>query len=184
MEKKNATIRLPEGNFDVPVLFFENSDRAKLKELFENWNALNKLCEECGSTRKVNLPEALTEGIFCIETGAVRFIESIPNANTSFDCYNLQTQKRIQIKGTSSRGPTSFGPKSVWDELYLVDFYNDKNVDGTYKIYLINTDIKDIMMNTDETFQQQQEQRRRPRFNLYKDIIEDKGIEPIYMGKL
>jgi hypothetical protein len=73
---------------------------------------------------------------------------------------------KIEIKCSSSKGPLSFGPTQKFDELYCVDasdFLNDKII-----IYKINEPhkIKELYVNKFETFQQQCEQKRRPRISL------------------
>ncbi len=185
MKIKEEKIKLPEGTFLVQTISFDKNDKKKFKQIFSSWIRLSKLSKQLEANRGINLPEALSEGLFCMETGAVKVKGNVGGANSSFDCYNLKTKKRIQVKGASSRGPTSFGPKSEWDELYFIDFYNDGDVDGTYKIYFIENNLLDnCMVNKTETFKDQQEQGRRPRFVLYEKFIEPKKIKPIKTGKL
>jgi Bsp6I restriction endonuclease len=62
----------------------------------------------------------------------------MPGANSSFDCYEPQKSKRIQVKACSvEEDLTSFGPDSVWDEIYFVHFYPNKKYDGSYNYGLL-----------------------------------------------
>lgn len=73
-----------------------------------------------------------------------------------------------------------FGPKSKWDDLYFLDFYNNGKVDGQFDVYLIPDQyIRDQSLNKDETFTDQQKQKRRPRFGIKKEIIAKFNIKPI-----
>lgn len=185
MIKKTVTLNLPEGEFEAKVLEFEESDRQVLSNVYRNWRAL---CSDLSKLegRCVNVPEVLSEGVFCLEMRAVRIKSRIQGANTSFDCYSLQTGERIQVKACSVIPDlTSFGPKSTWDKLYFLDFYRQGRWDGTFDIYLIdNQDVYNYKVNKSETFKQQQNQKRRPRFSIYKGIIQLKGLTPIKTAKL
>src|SRR5690606_37452399 len=124
------------------------------------------------------------EGLFCLDMDAVRINTNIPGANTSFDCYRISDNKRIQVKACSVLPDlTSFGPKSVWDELYFLDFYREGKWDGTYDIYLIDNElIYNHKVNENQTLREQQEQGRRPRFSIYKSIILKNKLKPLKTG--
>jgi hypothetical protein len=185
MKKEKIQIELPEGTFDTNVLIFEDSDRENLKNIYKNWR---NLCDELVEmdARKVNLPEGLSESATCLEMGFFRFTESISTANTSFDAYDPKTKKRIQIKACSILPDlTSFGPNSKWDEIYFIDFFRKGDWDGTFDIYLIpNELIYSHKVNKNQTLKEQQEQGRRPRFSIYKEIILANNISPVKTGKI
>jgi hypothetical protein len=185
MKEKTVKIKLPEGTFETKVIVFDISDKPRLYQLYKEWRSL---CDNLTSmvARAVNLPEGLSESAFCAEMDCVRCVESISGANTSFDCFNLQTNERIQVKACSVLPDlTSFGPKSVWDKIYFVDFFREGKWDGTFDIYLIdNQDIYGHKVNVHQTLKEQQEQRRRPRFSIYSEIILKKGLKPIKTGSL
>ena len=65
MPIKLTKINLPEGQFNVPLQFFNKADKAGLKAIYTKWVALSDLIQKKGG-RRVNLPEFLSEGIFCI----------------------------------------------------------------------------------------------------------------------
>ncbi len=185
MERKRVKIKLPEGEFETTVSIFTKSDRKFLYKIYRLWRLLSSLLQKINS-RAINLPEGLSEGAFCLEMGVARITENIPGANTSFDCFDLKTNERIQVKACSVLPDlTSFGPKSVWDKIYFVDFYREGKWDGTFDIYLIdNEDIYNHKVNKNQTLREQQKQGRRPRFSIYSDIIKAKGLKPIKTGNL
>ncbi len=183
MKEERLIIELPEGNFQTNLIKFEESDRQSLAEIYLSWR---NLCEKLNEleARSVNLPEGLSEGAFCLEMNTYRMTKNIPKANTSFDCYDYNRKKRIQVKACSVLPDlTSFGPKSVWDELYFVDFYRKGLWDGYFDIYLIE-DTDSIRVNKYQTVSEQKTQGRRPRFSIYKDIIQEKKLKPIRTGYL
>lgn len=185
MEEKLVTVKLPEGTFDTTVITFEESDRKVLYNIYKDWRSL---CDNLVKlkSRAVNLPEGLSESSFCLEMGFARFTGSISGANTSFDCIDLNTNNRIQVKACSVLPDlTSFGPKSVWDKIYFVDFCREGKWDGTFDIYLLtNDDIYNHKVNAEQTLRDQQLQGRRPRFSIFKEIIQKKNLKPIKSATL
>lgn len=103
------------------------------------------------------------------------------NVHSSFDAYCPQTNKRIQVKACSVIPDlTSFGPKSVWDEIYFLDFYKEGEWDGTFDVYHIpNELIYSQAVNKTATLQNFQELGKRPRFSIFREIILAKSISPV-----
>ena len=182
MKTLTKTLSLPEGNVSATVDIYEDSDRKAFEEIYSSWRVLcNQL--EALKARKVNLPDGLSECAFCYFFNLWRTNYGIPGAqHSSFDAYNPQNHSRIQIKGCSvDYDLTSFGPDSVWDELFFVDFYKDGNWDFTFDVYLIpNEDIYNMKVNRTQTFREQQAEDRRPRFSIKRAIINEKGMRPQY----
>jgi len=185
MRITEENISLPEGHFNAKLQYFENTDRALLFSIYQNWRSLCNELNEINS-RSVNLPEGLSEGAFSLEMGCARLVGSIPGANSSFDCYSTAENHRIQVKACSVLPDlTSFGPNSVWDKLYFCDFYREGRWDGKFDIYLIeNYLIYNYKVNSEQTFHAQQAQRRRPRFSIYNGLIKTQCIEPLRTGDL
>ena len=122
MEITNIDLVLPEGVFNADVQKFVENDRSVLAEIYREWIGLSGHLKKIGA-RGVNLPEGLSEGSFCLEMRMYRVYSSISGANASFDAYDITKKSRIQIKSCSILPDlTSFGPKSVWDELFFCDF--------------------------------------------------------------
>lgn len=185
MRQENLVFRLPEGDFEVGATRFEEADRSRLAEVYLSWRSLSDELRRLGG-RGINLPEVLSEGSFALEMDVLRVVNSISGANSSWDCYDPARHKRIQVKACSVLPDlTSFGPTSQWDEIYFLDFYREGKWDGTFDIYKIENElIYDHKVNEKQTMRDQQEQKRRPRFSIFKDIIQRRGIRPIKTGNL
>lgn len=188
MRTITENIILPEGQFKAQLDIFENQDRTTLKRIYNRWRELSNELKKINS-RAINIPEGLSEGAFALTMGVGRFIQLIPKsskANTSFDCYSINNKKRIQIKASSVQFDlSSFGPSSQWDELYFIDFYKNGEWQGDYDIYLIpDYLIYRQNVNRKQTFIQQQNQTRRPRFSIKKKIILENKISPISSDQL
>lgn len=186
MQIKPTNLVLPEGKFTANLQFFDSTDAKALKDIYTKWVQLSDQLQKYGG-RRINLPELLSEAIFCINFNAGRLIKSkMHGANSSFDCYEPKKGKRIQVKACSvEEDLTSFGPDSVWDEIYFVHFYPNKKYDGSYNIYLIpNNLIYNQKVNATQTMRQQQELNRRPRFSIMKKIIKPRSINPVVKGSL
>jgi hypothetical protein len=191
--------------------FYNEEDIPWLKTYFEAWKTLY----ECTSMeadneeglhhdeRSPNLPEGISETMYCMITTCGRYYKPKPKNNPtrkvykteklesrSFDAFDVVNNKTVQVKATQVKNDcTTFGPKSKWDELVFMDFYNNGNIDGTVDVYSIPTDLvhKVIVCKYDEkkgetdiTFLRQQELQRRPRFSVKNSIIKPHNIQPIY----
>lgn len=185
MEITFENILLPEGTFKVEVIKYIEEDRLRLKNIYYKWRELSTELRSM-SGRGINLPEVLSESAFCLEMGAVRVISSISGANSSWDCYDIKRDKRIQIKACSVLPDlTSFGPKSQWDELYFMDFFRKGNWDGSFDIYFIpNELVYEHKVNERQTLKDQQQQGKRPRFSIFKELIIPNNIKPLKTGNL
>lgn len=164
----------------LEIMDFTKADGKKWKSTFDLWRGL-KMGMRDYKSREPNFPEGLSEVAFCLWSGSSRFISAYGLSNTSFDTFNTKTGKAEQIKACSVENDlTSFGPKSKWDDLYFLDFYNGGKVDGRFDIYHIpNKLIYENKVNKNQTLQDQQGEKRRPRFSIKKDIITKNRIKPV-----
>jgi hypothetical protein len=160
----------------------EKSDRKLLKNLYIDWKKLNDRLKAI-STRGINLPETISENAFALFFKDCMRVVKLKGMKCSFDCINIKTGSRIQIKASSVASDlTSFGPKSEWDELFFLDFSKG---DGSFKAYKIEPDwIYNHMVNKTQSFQQQQEQARRPRFSIIENIIKARKLKPVKICRL
>jgi hypothetical protein len=156
---------------------FDSSSLLQLKSIFKDWLILNgKLSLINGRT--LNVPDVLSEGLFCYYFDSIRTKDSAG----SFDCVTRQSYKGVQVKSTSIKYDlTSFGPKSIWDELYFIDFAPNGVIDGVIHFYKIEENFENLILNINknETFKDQQKQGRRPRFSVKKELIEKKSLKPL-----
>jgi hypothetical protein len=175
---------------EFDIRFYTDEDLPRIHRKFEVWKTLHTLCKEDGD-RAPNMPESISEVIYCMITHTTgRYMSAKKLANRSFDAFDFLNKETIQIKaGQIKNDCTSFGPKSKWDKLVFMDFYNGGNIDGTVDIYDIPTDLvhKVIVCEYDKetgekniTFLRQQELQRRPRFCMKESIIVPNSIEPVY----
>lgn len=167
----------------LDLMHFTKADGKEWKKIFDIWKKL-KLGLRNYKSREPNMPEGLSEIAFCLWSGSARYIK-IKGAKRgiagSFDTFDIGKKRAQQIKACSIEDDlTSFGPKSKWDDLYFLDFYNGGKVDGRFDVYLIpNKYIKNQSLNKKENFTDQQTQKRRPRFGIKKEIISKHKIKPL-----
>ncbi|MBU0707224.1 Bsp6I family type II restriction endonuclease [Patescibacteria group bacterium] len=164
----------------LEIMEFAKSDGEMWKRAFDLWHEL-KIGMRNYKSREPNLPEGLSEVAFCLWSGSSRFISAKGLSNTSFDTFNTITKRAEQIKACSvAFDLTSFGPRSKWDDLYFLDFYNGGKVDGLFDIYKIpNNLIYENKVNKKQTLKDQQDEKRRPRLCIKKEIIANYKIKPI-----
>ena len=162
--------------------FFEDTDRETLNKYYHSWKNLNEVNVSFGM-RRANLPEMLSEGLASMLFGWVRTNASTIAgcSSSSCDLVDLDNGKLIQLKGCSTAkdrrpGPTSFGPRSEFDELIFMHL--DCDADMAYFYKLDADTYKDWKVNRTETIADQQAQGRRPRVTILPKI-EENGIEPI-----
>ena len=182
MRMNTLKARIFDQDCTLEVMEFLKSDGKTWKLVFDNWRQL-KMSMRDYKAREPNFPEGLSEAAFCIWTkgASARLLKAKKLSNTSFDTVNVEKSKAEQIKACSvSEDLTSFGPKSKWDDLYFLDFYNDGKVDGMFDIYHIpNGLIYNNMVNKLQSLKDQQGDKRRPRFCIKKDIIAKNNIKPL-----
>lgn len=167
---------------EAKVTNYEIGDKKKLSDLYKRWKSLSNDLREI-STRGINLPEAISENAFCLFfTDCVRVVK-LKKGKCSFDAINIKTGSKIQIKASSvDEDLTSFGPCSEWDELFFLDFSRG---DGTFDIYKIEPElIYTHQVNANQSFRDQQNDKRRPRFSIKKDIIRTKNLQPLKVCSL
>jgi hypothetical protein len=183
MEIKQHKVKVFNQECKLDLMHFDNNDGREWKRIFDIWKEL-KLGLRGYKSREPNMPEGLSEVAFCLWSGAGRYIKikgSSKGIAGSFDTFDFKNERAQQIKACSiEHDLTSFGPKSKWDDLYFIDFYNNGKVDGYFDVYLIpNKYIKKQSLNKNEKFIDQQAQKRRPRFGIKKEIIKKYKIIPL-----
>jgi hypothetical protein len=171
------------GNIcEAQLMEFDNSDKKEWKKLWDAWKQLKDMASQY-KFRAPNLIEGISETAFCLfKPSSKRLLNVYGGCNGSADTYDIETQRAEQIKATSIKEDlTSFGPESKWDDLYFLDFYRDGSLDGSFDVYLIDSEkiySQIINKKKNETFIDQQKQGRRPRLSI-KKIIRENNIKPI-----
>lgn len=159
---------------------FDHDDFIKIMNTFVLWNEINDLTRSLNA-RGINIPEIISEGLYCYCFNAIRTNGSESGAG-SYDAVSLDTGRGIQVKSSSIEFDcTSFGPDSKWDDLVFMDFCPNGKVDGQVDFYLITQDITKLVLNEKkgETFEMQQKEGRRPRFSIKERIIIPNKLKPI-----
>ena len=180
MKLEKYVVKTKKRVMEIEVALFDKQDAEAFKNLFDIWVKLNNGLGKYG--RKVNIPEVLSEGMFCIFSNSARCQKKLKGKGSiSFDTINLKTGEREQIKASSIKSDlTSFGPKSEWDKLYFMNFYNNGKPDGTFDVYEIpNKLIYKNKVNKGQTMRLQQKEKRRPRFSIMDNIIKIYKIKPL-----
>jgi hypothetical protein len=162
------------------VIQYDYTDIPDIQIAFESWLKLKQQSNILHG-RSPNIPECITETCLCLVTNSVRFKKAKNLKSASFDCFNILSEQTIQSKATSvSDDLTSFGPKTRWDTLYFLDFYNDGNTDGTFNVYEIPNDmIYNSLVKEGRTLKESQDLGYRPRIHIKSQIIVPNGIEPV-----
>ncbi len=165
------------------VVQCDHTDIPDVKEAYNAWR-MQKYKAKKLHGRAPNIPEYITETCLCLAKNYVRFYKAIKLKNGSFDCFDILYEKANQVKACSVADDlTSFGPKSKWDKLYFLDFYNDGVDDGTFDIYEIPDDlIYNCFVKKGRTFKEAQDLGLRPRISIKTKIILPFGIEPVEKG--
>lgn len=166
-------------NCTLELMTFDDADRKAWKALFDSWRDL-KLGMRAYKSREPNFPEGLSEVAYCLWSGSYRFISAKGLSNQSFDTYNQKSSTTEQVKACSVEDDlTSFGPRSRWDKLIFIDFYDEGRVEGYFDVYELPTElVYEHKVNRTQTFRDQQLQGKRPRLSL-KQLIAANGIAPV-----
>ena len=179
-EIRREKILIEKKLYDAQLQYFAKNDQKNLKDLYSYWKQLKSGLESIKS-RHPNMPEGISEGAFAIFFNSPRVI-SVTGTSGSFDNYDTKSHERIQVKATTIETDlTSFGPKSVWDVLYFLDFYRDGKFDGKFDVYKIpgKINIKNIQVSKTKTFREIQNTGKRPRFSIKGKIIRPEKIKPV-----
>jgi hypothetical protein len=188
--------------------FYNEEDLPWLKTYFEAWKAL-QMCSSMEAVndeglyhdeRSPNIPEAISETLYCMLTTSGRYYKPSPKKNKkkkikkkykaeklknrSFDAFDIVNEITVQIKASQMEYDcTSFGPKTKQDKIIFIDFYNDGNIDGTIDVYEIPGELitNVIVCKKDQiTYEKRKKEGKRPRFSIKKLVIEPNDIQPIY----
>ena len=185
MKTQFITATIQNQEITMKALMYDDHTQCdELLKWYEKFQQLNECTKQIGSTRKLNLAEAFTEGIYCLLTNSCRVIQICNSKiSSSFDCYNFDLKKTVQVKATQiANDCTSFGPKTKFDLLVFVDLYDVSQL----KIYYVPPELVYnwiVNKKKNETVSDQQKQGKRPRLSL-KKVISFNKIQPVFVGDL
>ena len=180
MKRNKKKIIINGKEVTATLEFVEEKDRAKLRKLFDDWKNLSNRIKKFSGKRGLNIPEGITEAAFALELQYPKLIKL--SKGKKFDNYNLKRKERLQIKASSnSKSPSSFGPSSVSDVTYYLDFDRGGRLDGSFDCYRIpNKKIASMRVSRKQNVGQQRGQKRRPRFPIMEIIKKNKIKKKTY----
>lgn len=120
--------------------------------------------------RRRNFPEDVSETMVRLILWKKYGI--MPIQNKTGDLLYLSTN--IEVKTFISKGPSSFGPKESWDEIFFLDLTKLDNTETKTRVILYKVCLsmespawQNIKVNKNETMGDQQRAKRRPRIDFY-----------------
>jgi len=173
--KDNMGMKIVKTRLDMHIQVYRHTERL-------NNNLLGNK-----KIRQQNFPSEISENI-------VKFL--LFNKYNIMPCWDTETgdlildlitkKLKIEVKAFSSTGPTSFGPTESWDFIYFLDATRfQENYFVLYEVKISNTHStwQQLKFNTKQTFQDQCDQKRRPRL-IFSSIKEQLGssCQIIYEG--
>lgn len=140
-------------------------------DVYFQWKTLDIMLSTL-STRGINFPSEISENIVCYTCGY--FL----NKGSSGDAIDPNGNRIIEIKGSSSTGPSSFSPSERFDELVFVKLNKQNDTLLIYLTGINNVSLGNIYVNATETLLEQQLAGRRPRFKNVSgnEIIKTKEV--------
>lgn len=170
---------------DVLISFLYEEEKKKMSVDFQyvqaayrHWKALNEIISTNLASRKVNLPEAISENIACHAMGYTR---NMSNSGDATDRYgNL-----IEIKATSNFNSdlSSFSPDTHFDKLIFVRMNLEEDKAYIYDLNLNGVQFGALKVNYTETVADHQRAGRRPRLSLIQ-YINQNNLEPVKIVQL
>ena len=144
-------------------------------ELYFQWKDYDSALRTDGS-RGANIPEAVTEIFACYALNLIH--NKIEGGDASESDGSI-----VEIKATSradgSKELTSFSPGHPFERLIFVWIDKANDIAKIYDLGLNSTTIRDIQITKTDTFGDQQDQGRRPRFSVIKSLIRPQNMRPI-----
>lgn len=113
-------------------------------DVYFQWKTLDIMLSTL-STRGINFPSEISENIVCYTCGY--FL----NKGSSGDAIDPNGNRIIEIKGSSSTGPSSFSPSERFDELVFVKLNKQNDTLLIYLTGINNVSLGNIYVNATET---------------------------------
>lgn len=137
------------------------------------WKELNNLIKN-SHTRGVNLHEIISESLLC-------WTLDFKLNRGSFGDARDGEGNIIEIKACSNWDSdlTSFSPSENFNSLYFVRLNAREDVMSFYDLNLDSDSIRNIAVSKNQTFGDQQDQSRRPRFSVIDKVIEKNKLLPV-----
>jgi|SRR5690625_2851759 len=158
---------------------FITIDKSRFKDAVHAywlWKELNAYVKNSHS-RGINFPETISE------TAACYALDFKLNRGSGGDAMNPRNGEIVEFKATSNwnRDTSSFSPIKDYYPLFFIRLDQRQDKAYIYDLNLSEEDLKQLPMNKNETFLDQQKQGRRPRFSIINKIIEPQDLQPVAM---
>lgn len=123
----------------------------------------------------MNMPDAISEPLGCYCLGLLW-----NRGSEGGDATNPITGETIEFKATSrfEGDLSSFGPNTNFDNLVFLRFKLDDNLLYVYDLQINSNDFGKLPANRNETIEDQQRQKRRPRVSLLNLFVLAKNLDP------
>ena len=166
---------MASGGLKIDLVKIDQKRVKDASDIYFHWKDLDAEIRTLG-TRGINFPSDISELFACYVLGYSW------NKGSSGDAIDTKKGNRvIEIKASSNASDlSSFSPDENFDELVFceLDRKNDKLL--VYETGYSRSDIEGVMVNNTETFKQQADAKRRPRFSVKSKIIKASGLKPSY----
>ncbi|HGF8364615.1 Bsp6I family type II restriction endonuclease [Enterococcus hirae] len=138
------------------------------------WKELNSLIKN-SHNRGINFPETISETLGCSALGFEL------NRGKGGDARNPKTGEIIEFKATSNwdKDTSSFSPRENFDLLYFLRLKQRDDELFIYNTGISSISLGEIQVNKTQKLKDQQEQGRRPRFSVIKQVIIPNDIKPV-----
>lgn len=157
-------------------------DAARIKQVVDtyfHWKTLDAEIKTLSGTRGINFPSELSEYMACYALNIM--VNKKGSEGDAVDMTDPNNPLIIEIKGSSAEktsAPNSFSPSEHFDDLVFVRLEKYDDILKIYRTGINSEKLKNIMVNSTQTVEDQQKQGRRPRFSIQKMIIEAYQLEP------
>ena len=143
-------------------------------DAYFKWKDLNTYIKNT-SSRGMNMPDAISESMGCYCLGYLW-----NRGSEVGDATDPITNKKIEFKATSKfEGDlSSFGPKTVFDNLVFLRFYLDENKLYIYDLNINSEEFGKYPANKTQTIQEQKAVGRRPHVSLQSLFVDAKNLQP------
>lgn len=143
-------------------------------DAYFKWKDLNAYIKNT-SHRGLNMPDAISEPMACYCLGF-----EWNRGDEVGDATDPKTGRKIEFKASSNFDGdlSSFGPKTVFDDLVFLRFNLDENLLYIYDLNINSDELGKYPANKTQTIQDQKDAGRRPHVRLMELFVKEKNLQP------
>ena len=175
LEKEQAKLEKEQAKVSASSLPEDLDQHIKLLldryvENLQITQAINKTIPDKKKIRGENFPSHISENLVKLALNKFKYHDSAQKVTWNTNVGDLAYgSDKIEVKGFTSEGPSSFGPAEDWSELYFIDATDIINKQVTiYCVSHSNTDPvwSNLKMNKTQTYNDMCLQGKRPRMSF------------------